>query len=297
MQEPTVLIDGLGFPEGPRWHQEELWLSDLVSKTVSSVTLAGVQRTRATLDDRPSGIGFLPGGTPVVVSMSRKQIVRLEEGKAVTHADLADVPGDYLNDMLADPDGRLYVGHRSAALRPRPVPLDDSSAGDGITIVEPDGSVRLGAPGMISPNGTVLSAGGDILIVAETYAQRISAFTRTRDGSLGRRRVFAETPGCYPDGICLDETGAVWLASPYTDEFVRVREGGEIVERVPMPGGVACALGGADGHTLFLLGVTPSMLPAVEGTEGPSGEAGEQRTPLRGRIATTRVADAAAGWQ
>jgi sugar lactone lactonase YvrE len=295
MHQPSVVLDSLGFPEGPRWHDGELWFSDFVAKAVRSTTLDGEIRSRAMLDDQPSGIGFLPDATPVVVSSRKKQVVRIDEGTVAVHADLQDLPGDYLNDMLADGDGRLYVGHRSAALRPHRLPLPASSACDRITIVEPDGTVRVGAVDVMTPNGTVLTPDGRTLIVAETYAQRLMAFARLSDGSLGERTVFAEVPGRYPDGICLDDTGAVWVSSPYTGEFIRVREGGAIADHIAMPGGVACALGGPDRRTLFLLAVAPKLLPPVEGLTPPDGDDAANQLP--GRIATVPVNDAAAGWQ
>jgi sugar lactone lactonase YvrE len=295
MGEANILLEGLGFPEGPRWHDGELWFSDFIAKTVSSVTLDAVVRPRAVLDDRPSGIGFLPGGEVVVVSMGKKHVVRIDRGSVTIYADLSDLPGNFLNDMLVDADGRLYVGLRSAALRPHEAPLPASAACDGIAIVEPDGSVRIGASDMISPNGMVLSPAGDELIVAETYAQRVLAFARRPDGSLGKRRVFAEVPGRYPDGLCLDDSGAVWFGSPYTDEFVRVGEGGTIIDRIEMPGGVACALGGPQLRLLFLLAVSPELLSPVDGKASPASDV--TRPGLSGRILTMAVNDGAAGWQ
>jgi sugar lactone lactonase YvrE len=290
--EPVILLDDLMFPEGPRWHDGELWFSDLGSGSVRSVDLEGRVQIRAILDDRPSGIGFLPDGDPIVVSMGRRVLLRLDGATPQVHADLGPVGRDFLNDMLIDPEGRAYVGCRSEALRPARRPIDTAS--DAIAIVEPDGTVRPGAASMTSPNGTVLTADGTTLIVAETYAQRVLAFARATDGSLGDRRVFADLPGRYPDGICLDDTGAVWVASPYTHEFVRVRDGGEVTDRIPMPGGVACALGGPRRDTLFLLAVDPSRLPAVEDADGDGPGFGPD---LRGRIATVPVAHPAAGWQ
>jgi sugar lactone lactonase YvrE len=210
------------------------------------------------------------------------------------HADvgaLDDVGGDFLNDMLVDADGRAYVGSRSAALHPARRPLADGC--DALAIVESDGTARRGADGMTSPNGTVLTPDGATLIVAETYAQRVVAFIRAPDGTLGERRTFADTPGRYPDGICLDDAGAVWVASPYSHEFVRVRDGGEVLDRVEMAGGVACALGGPDGDTLFLLAVDPSRLPPVAGDDRPETR---PRPARPGRIATVRAPRPRAGW-
>jgi sugar lactone lactonase YvrE len=282
-----ILADGLSFPEGPRWRDGALWFSDIRGQTVQVLAEDGELREMVRLDDSPSGLGFLPDGTAIVVSMRHRLLLRLVAGKTEVHADLGDVPGDFLNDMLIDEQGRAYVGSRSASLLPRSEPLGDESAIDAIVIVEPDGDVRLGATGAISPNGTVLTPDLGTLIVAETYAQRLVAYDRSPAGDLTNRRTFAATPGRYPDGICLDEEGAVWAGSPYTNEFVRVRAGGEITDRISMAGGVACALGGSDGRSLFLLGVDPELLPAVQ--------PGHREEQAAGRIGVTRVRWPAAG--
>jgi sugar lactone lactonase YvrE len=282
-----ILTDGLLFPEGPRWRDGALWFSDIRRQTVQVLAQDGQLREVVRLNDSPSGLGFLPDGTAIVVSMRRRLLLRLVAGETEVHADLRDVPGDFLNDMLIDEQGRAYVGSRSATVVPRSEPLGDESAIDAIVIVESDGEFRLGATGAISPNGTVLTPDLRTLIVAETYAQRLVAYDRSPAGDLTNRRIFATTPGRYPDGICLDEEGAVWAGSPYTHEFVRVRGGGEVTDRISMAGGVACALGGSDGRSLFLLGVDPTWLPAVH-----PGTREEQRP---GRIGVTRVRSPAAG--
>jgi sugar lactone lactonase YvrE len=292
-----ILAQGLQFPEGPRWREEGLWFSDIRAQTVGLLTVDGGLRQILRLDDSPSGLGFLPDGTPLVVSMRDRLLLRVIAGKAELHADLRTVSGDFLNDMLVDEQGRAYVGSRSSSLRPQPSPLCDESGIDTILVVEPDGEIRVGATAAISPNGTVLTPDGRTLIVAETYAQRIVAYERSASGDLANRRIFADVPGRYPDGICLDEEGAVWAGSPYTHEFIRVRAGGDITDRISMPGGVACALGGSDGRSLFLLGVDPKLLP----TFSPGGfgdQAASVPAPLTsGRIGVIRVQWPAAGMQ
>lgn len=292
-----VLADGLAFPEGPRWHDGVLWFSDLRARTVRTLTVDGELREVIRLNDSPSGLGFLPDGTPIVVSMQDRLVFCVVGNKAEIHADLRHMPGDFLNDMLVDEEGRAYVGLRSASLRPRSAPLSSESANDAIVIVEPDGAARLGPTGLISPNGTVLSADGATLIIAETYAQRIISYHRSRTGALSGRRIFAEVPGRYPDGICLDDDGAVWFGSPYTHEFVRVREGRAVTDRIALPGGVACALGGRDGRSLFLLGVDPRALPLVDADVRILRAAPDAGPFVSGQIATTMVEHAAAGRQ
>ncbi|MGE0878481.1 MAG: SMP-30/gluconolactonase/LRE family protein [Acidimicrobiia bacterium] len=289
---PHVLLDGVAFPEGPRWRDGELWFSDFATGTVRSVDLAGTVTTQARIEgDNPSGIGFLPDGAPIVVSMNRRMAVRVDGDSLPVHGDLTAIGRDFLNDMLVDEVGRAYVGTRTRAMLPAVEPLSDEVADDTLVTVEPDGQVRVAASGLISPNGMVVTADGKALIVAETYAQRVSIFDRSSDGTLGTRRTFALTPGRYPDGICLDEEGAVWIGSPYSHEFIRVRQGGEITDVIAMPGGVACALGGPDGHTLFLLAVSPSRLPRI------TGASDEVVPPGGGCIATLQVDAGRAGMQ
>jgi sugar lactone lactonase YvrE len=289
-----LLSTGLQFPEGPRWWSGSLWFSDIRARAVHSLTLAGDLHQVVQLDDSPSGLGFLPDGTPLVVSMRSRLLLRIVDGGTELHADLRDVSGDFLNDMFVDDEGRAYVGSRNRSSGPRTEPLGEESAVDTIVIVDPDGSVRVGATGAISPNGTVLTPDGTLL-VAETYAQRVVAYERRPNGDLVDRSVFADVPGTYPDGICLDEEGALWIASPYTDEFVRVHSGGAISERIPMIGAVACALGGPDGRSLFLLCVDPTLLAAFDAGE-PSRRPRHTRS-VPGRVGVTTVRFGRAGAQ
>lgn len=297
MSTPTLLIDGLAFPEGPRWHDGWLWFSDVANKRVMRVALDGRHEVVATFDDRPSGLGFLPDGSLLVVVMTHRRVLRVVGGVTEPYADLRDFGGDFANDMVVDRDGRAYVGVRSAQLRPgMPVPEPDS-APDVVVMIDPTRRISVAIDHLVATNGTVITPDGHTLIVAETYAHRVSAFDRAVDGSLSRRRVFAEMPGVYPDGICLDDEGAVWVGSPYSDEFVRVRDGGEITDRVALPGGVACALGGPDRRTLFLLAVDPTALPkpgAVASTTTPvlHGDV----TFTGGSIYTMPVEHGGAGW-
>jgi sugar lactone lactonase YvrE len=163
--------------------------------------------------------------------------------------------------MVVDADGRAYVGVRSAALKPGFPEPDADRAPDLVVVVEPSGETSIAADHLVSPNGTVITPDGRTLVIAETYAHRLTAYDRASDGTLSGRRVFAAVDGVYPDGICLDDEGAVWVGSPYTDEFIRVRDGGEITDRLAVPGGVACALGGDNRTTLFLLAVDGASLP------------------------------------
>jgi sugar lactone lactonase YvrE len=290
------LLDHLAVPEGPRWHDGWLWFSDLTNKRVVRVDTKGRHEVVATFDDRPSGLGFLPDGTLVVVAMTERRLLRIVGPHVEPYADLRDFGGDFANDMVVDAEGRAYVGVRSAALKPGFAVPDAADAPDLVVVVDPSGNTSIAADQLISPNGTVISPDGRTLIIAETYAHRLTAYDRAGDGTLSRRRVFAEVDGTYPDGICLDDEGAVWFGSPYTNEFIRVRDGGEVTDRVQVPGGVACALGGDNRTTLFLLAVDPTALPTPGESVSNSPVLHGDATFDGGGIWTMSVDHAGAGW-
>ena len=247
----TPFVTGLAFPESPRWHDGALWFSDFYQQRVFRACAAGELQVMAELDDQPSGLGWLPDGRLLVVGMKKRQLLRQEAGGLVVHADLSShVPAD-CNDMLVDADGRAYVGNMGFDLAAR-APF----APTVLMLVTPDGCAREVASDMHFPNGTVLTPDGRTLIVAESYGQRLTAFDVAADGTLSGRRVWAqlEGKGVAPDGICLDVEGAIWIASPVSREVLRVREGGEVTHRIPTgEQAVACALGGEDGRTLYVL--------------------------------------------
>jgi sugar lactone lactonase YvrE len=254
MSCPAVLepfVKGLAFPESPRWHDGALWFSDFYTRHVSRVGADGRIEAVCEVPGQPSGLGWLPDGRLLVVSMNDRCLLRLD-GRALTVvADLAAYAGGPCNDMLVDARGRAYIGNFGFDLQAR-APFGATD----LVMVAPDGAVKVVARDMHFPNGTVLTPDGRTLIVAESYGQRLTAFDVADDGSLSRRRVWAqlEGRGVGPDGICLDAEGAIWLASPVSREVLRVREGGEITDRLATEGqAVACMLGGADRRTLFVL--------------------------------------------
>lgn len=293
---PSVVLDGLIFPEGPRWHEDRLWFSDIHAHTVMSVDAEGQARVEAELSDRPSGLGFLPDGTPLVVAMRDRKLLALTAKGPVVYADLSRFNADFLNDMVVDGLGRAYVGNRvlegytEEAVGSR----DHKGPGEALLLVPPDGMAEVAATNLVSPNGAVVTPDGRTLIVAEPRAQRLTAFDIGSDGSLSNRRVFADAGEAWPDGICLDAEGAVWAGSPMTEEFVRILEGGEITHRVNTPGrwAVAPALGGEDRRTMFLATCRNSLanLQRLE-------ETGEDSTSEAvGWIEAVQVATPGAGW-
>ncbi|MGE4652959.1 MAG: SMP-30/gluconolactonase/LRE family protein [Myxococcota bacterium] len=250
MSTTEVLVDGLHFPEGPRWRDGWLWFSDMHAPAVKRVSPEGVLEELFPVPGRPSGLGWLPDGRLLVVSMTDRRVLRREaDGQLVEHADLSKIATYDCNDMLVDDQGRAYVGNfGSEPDFPRP----PSPA--TLALVGTDGSVRKAAADLIFPNGCVLTPDGRTLIVGETFGARLSAFDVAPDGSLSNRRVWAERAGMLPDGCCLDSEGGIWVASPMSGgDVLRVVEGGEVTHRIRARSEpFACMLGGEDRRTLFV---------------------------------------------
>jgi sugar lactone lactonase YvrE len=245
-----LLVDGVDFGEGPRWHEGELWYSDFYQRAIYAVTTGGTRRAVwSDLDDRPSGLGWMPDGALLVVAMTTRRVLRAVDGKLVEHADLSSIASWHCNDMVVAADGSAYVGNFGFDLEAGEAPAEASLAR-----VEPDGTVSVAAEGMRFPNGSVITPDDATLIVGETTRADYVAFDISADGTLTNRRVWAEVPGMFPDGCALDADGAIWFADALGSQLVRVREGGEITHRLPTPQPTyACALGGDDGRTLFAL--------------------------------------------
>jgi len=244
------VLDGIDFGEGPRWHDGRLWFSDFYQHTISSVGDDGDRRTEVEYDGQPSGLGWLPDGRLLFVSMLDRRVMRGElDGTIVEHADLGAIADWWCNDMVVDAGGNAYVGNFgfdfAAGEPPRPTSL---------ALVRPDGTVEVAASGLLFPNGSVITDDGSTLIVGESFGACYTAFEIRGDATLGPPRTWAAVPGMAPDGCTLDAENAIWFSDATGQQVVRVREGGEIVETVPTPAPTyACMLGGADGRTLFAL--------------------------------------------
>jgi sugar lactone lactonase YvrE len=243
-----VLVDGLAFPEGPRWHDGRFWFSDVHDQKVKAVDAAGNVEDVVEVPGDPSGLGWLPDGRLLVVSMSDRRLLRLDPEGLTELADLSELASYHCNDMVTDHRGRSYVGNFGFDLHTRATPTTTV-----LVMVTPEGDARVVADELSFPNGTVITPDGRTLVVGESFAARLTAFDVAEDGSLGNRRVWAQLEGAVPDGICLDAEGAIWVASPVSGEVVRVREGGEVVERIPVATqAIACMLGGPDRRTLHV---------------------------------------------
>jgi len=273
-----VLIEGLAFPESPRWHDQKLWFSDMYDHRVMTVDLDGGTETIVTVPQQPSGLGWLPDGRLLVVSMADRRLLRLDPEGLITVADLSELAPFHCNDMVVDRSGRAYVGNFGFDFLSK-----QALKATVLVLVTPDGEKRVVARDLLFPNGSVITPDERTLIVGETWGSRLTAFTIAEDGSLSDRHLWAQLKGAGPDGICLDAEGAIWMASPRSAEVLRVREGGEITHRIPVATqALACMLGGPERRTLFILSA-----PVTTPEEG--------RAQRRGRIETTEVATPGAG--
>ena len=254
----TLVIDGIDFGEGPRWHDGRLWFSDFFQQTISSVEIhpdgSGTRHVELEHDGRPSGLGWLPDGRLLFVSMLDRRIMRREaDGSVVVHADLSEVTGGHVNDMVVAEDGTAYVGNFGF----------DFEAGDSVTstnlaIVRPDGSVESHDHELLFPNGSVITDSGNTLIVGESFGGQFTAFTIADDGSLTEPRIWATVDGTAPDGCTMDVEHRIWYSDAVGRQVVRVIGAGDINDpstlRIGTPDNTyACMLGGEDGMTLFVL--------------------------------------------
>jgi sugar lactone lactonase YvrE len=243
-----VVAEHLAFPESPRWRDGLLWFSEKRAGRVRALATDGRLDEVAVVEGEPGGLGWLPDGDMLVVAMARRAIVRIDAaGRQTTHADLSAITTCRCNDMVVDRHGNAYVGDFGYDL------LGGAPPAPGVlTLARPDGTVAVVADDLHFPNGCVITEHGE-LVVAESAANRLTAFTIEADGTLSTRRVWAELADTVPDGICLDAEGAIWVADPLHAAVVRVADGGQVLERIATSqGAFACELGGDDGRTLFV---------------------------------------------
>ena len=244
-----IMLDNMMFIEGPRWRGDQLWFSDMHDETVYRLRPGEAPEAVVSIAQSPSGLGWLPNGEMLISSMIDKKVLRLSsDGTLTEHADLSGIAHRRINDMVVDSKGRAWVGNFGFDFE-----QDEPPSTTKLARIDPDGRAHVAADGLMFPNGMVVTPDGQTLIVAETFAGKLTAFDIAEDGTLSNQRMWASIDGATPDGICLDQSGAVWVASPVDNAFLRVREGGEILERISVGSqAIACALGGYDGHTLFM---------------------------------------------
>jgi sugar lactone lactonase YvrE len=280
VSELQTLMTGIAFGESPRWHDDRLWFSDWGAQEIIAVDLEGESEVIVRVPSFPFCIDFLPDGRLLIVSASDRLLLRREpDGPLVTHADLSTLSEHPWNDIVVDGRGNAYIGNIGFDF-----PEAEFAPGT-LALVTPDGSARQVADGVAFPNGIVVTPDNSTLIVAESYANRLTAFDITADGSLSNRRMWAELGGGVPDGICLDAEGAVWYGDVPNKRCVRVREGGEVLQTIALDRGCfACMLGGPDGKTLFMV---------AQEWSGMESTAEGERT---GQLLTSPAPAAGAGW-
>jgi sugar lactone lactonase YvrE len=252
----TTLADGFCFGEGPRWFEGLLWFSDMLGEAVHTVDLHGDVATLPLTGHAPSGLGFRPDGSLLIVSTERRQLLRYDGETVATLVDLSQTATADLGDMVIDDRGRAYIGAQARQ-------------GGVIVRVDPDETTAVVAGDLDFPNGMVITPDGTTLIVAESVGRRLTAFTIGTDGSLTDRRVFADGLDGPPDGICLDAAGGVWASMTLAHCFERIIEGGTVTDRIDMGDrtAIACTLGGPERRTLFLLSSTDAYPERLIGTK------------------------------
>lgn len=252
MGEPDVLMEGIVFGESPRWRDGRLWFSDWGAHQVIALDGDGSHEVVASVPSFPMCIEFLPDGRLLIVDAAQRRLLRQEpDGSLVQHADLSVVADKPWNDIVVDGQGNAYVNSIGFEF-----PGGEFAPGL-IALVTPDGEVSQVADGLAFPNGMAITADGATLIVAESYANQLTAYDIGSDHRLSNRRVWAPAPGDHPDGICVDAEGAVWYADVANKHCVRVREGGEVLDTVTMDrGAFACVLSRGEDPRLFVVGQT-----------------------------------------
>jgi sugar lactone lactonase YvrE len=279
-----VLLDGIAFGESPRWHGDRLWFGDWGAQEVVAVGLDGSKEvlSRVSFPSFPMCIDWLPDGRLLIVSSREARIVRREpNGELTTHADLSRLAdrSHPWNEIVVDGRGDIYVNNQGFDF-----PGGEFAPGT-IALLTADGATSQVAEGIAFPNGMAVTADNSTLIVAESYGKRLTAFDIESDGTLSNRRVWAELGDGVPDGICLDADGAVWYGDVPNKRCVRVAEGGQVLETIDLDRGCfACALGGPDRTTLFMI--------ATE-WRGPEHLGEGSRT---GQVLTANAPSPGAGW-
>ena len=267
----TVLASGRGLLESPRWHDGRLWFADWTAGEIVAVDGAGVGEVIGRLDGLPISIDWLPDGRLLIVSGADGRLLRREpDGRLVTHADLTDIAEPPWNDIVVDGRGNAYVDNPAVGL---------------LALVRPDGSAAPVAQDLAFPNGLAVTPDNATLVLAESYGRRLTAWDVAADGRLSGRRTWADLGDGVPDGICIDEDGAVWYADVPNSRCVRVREGGDVLETVRHDRGCfACTLGGPDRRTLFVVAADWQGMDAIGEMAGT------------GQVLTTEAPARAAGW-
>ncbi|SON59484.1 6-deoxy-6-sulfogluconolactonase [Mycobacterium simulans] len=252
---PTPLADDFCFGEGPRWFEGLLWFSDMLGEAVHTADMRGSLTTLPLPGHSPSGLGFRPDGSLLIASADDRLVLRYDGDTVQAIADLSGLAPANLGDMVIDDKGRAYIGSQAFT-------------GGVIIGLDPDDSATVVAENLDFPHGMVITPDHQTLIVAESMARRLTAFTIGAQGTLTDRRIFADGLDGPPDGIALDTEGGVWTSMTLAHQFERITEGGQVTDRIDMGDrvAVACTLGGPQRRTLFMLTSTDAYPKRLAGT-------------------------------
>lgn len=250
MTRPEIVASGFIFPECPRWRDGALWFSDCHDGKVIRLDPSGAVLESFELPGKPAGIGFLPGGDMLIVSIGELAVYRRDAaGVLHEHADLSGVHRVHTNDMTVDLHGNAYVGEIGFHMS------SEEPRDTVVALVRPDGSVKVAGGPVLTPNGAVISPDGNTFIVGESLGRRLAAFDIAADGTLANRRLFAQLDDLeIPDGICLDAEGCIWSTAPFAASVLRVSPTEGVIERIGFEDTrpYACMLGGEDRRDLYI---------------------------------------------
>ena len=276
------LVDNIVFGEGPRWHQDALWFSDIKDHCVNRLTSDGKIEKIVEIDGEPSGLGWLPSGELLIVSMLEHSLLRYDNNKLSLVANFSEHCGGKANDMVVDQYGHAFIGNLGFDIEAEPM----VPAATQVVRVDIDGSVHIAATDIWCPNGMGITPDGKTLLVSQSASTEMLGFDLAADGGLSNRHVYTTLPdGATYDGICVDSEAAIWAANPVGHEFLRALPGGEITDRIDTGNmqAIACMLGGKDRKTLYCITNETNSLDIAEQQRG-------------GMISTARVDVAGAGW-
>lgn len=280
MPDAKLLLEGLVFPESPRWHGDRLWLADWGAQQIVAADLEGGSEVVDRVASFPFSIDWLPDGRLLVLSAADRCLLRKEPGGSLVRGtDLSDLSERPWNEIVVDGRGNSYVNNIGFDF-----PGGDFAPGM-IALVTANGSASMVADGLAFPNGMAVTPDNGTLIVGESYGNQLTAFDIVTDGTLSNRRVWAKVPDDHPDGICLDADRAVWYADVGNRRCVRVAEGGEVLQTIEFDRGCfACTLGGPDGRSLFCV------------TNEWEGASAGQEPKTAGQVLVVQAPSPAAGW-
>lgn len=264
--ELQLLTDELVFGEGPRWHEGKLWFSDILGHAVKTVDLQGNVETVVELEGHPSGLGWRPDGTLLIVSMLDQRLLGFDGRRLFEVANMTGYASSKANDMVVDHAGHAFVGHFGFDYD-----KGESPATTNLLRIDPGGSIHIVATDVACPNGMAISEDGETLIVGQSMSNELLGFDLAHDGRISNRRVYASMPeGYIADGICVDVDGGVWVACPIKNEFIRVLPDGSVSDRISTGErhAIACALGGERLKTLFCLTAASMSLADPAATQG-----------------------------